>query len=159
MEITLLEWGAQAHAERERRHNNRVYFSHAPLDVHTVTGRPQDLPSAWPQVPAGTQTVAVALEPEPGQTTGEADIRAIAQARLALPHIPHIAADWTRLTPYVAQVALRFGADTLTNIPAGTPRQEIIRLITEAGLEPFECNAAFAPAQAVWESTLPVLHS
>lgn len=129
----MLELGAAANAERERRHGQRVYFSQAPLAAYKI---PADENSA----------------------SGEAEIRAIAQARLDRDD-PHIAADWTGLTPYLAQVALRFGADTLTGIPPGTPRQEVVRLIVEAGREPFECDANFQPHESAWESPLTVLHS
>jgi hypothetical protein len=35
----------------------------------------------------------------------------------------------------------------------------VVRLITEAGREPYECDATFQAHQAVWDSGLPVLHS
>jgi hypothetical protein len=149
--MTLLELGAAAHAERERRHGNRVYFALVPHEVTHLE------PAAFASV-GGASAVAVTVPAEAGQTTGEAEIRAIAEARLALQHVEHIAADWTRLTPYVAQVALRFGADQLTGIPPGTPKKEILRLIAEAGCEPFECDAEYRP-HSVPEHPLPVLDS
>lgn len=146
--MTLLELGAAAHAERERRHGNRVYFALVPHEVVYLE----------PGGQTDAVAVAVTVPAAEGQTTGEAEIRAIAEARLALKQVEHIAADWTRLTPYVAQVALRFGADQLTGIPAGTPKKEILRLIAEAGCEPFECDAEYR-AHSVPENPLPVLDS
>lgn len=155
--MTLLELGAAANAERERRHGNRVYFALVPHAVTHVDCPPGQIEEALGQVGAAS-AVAVTIQGEEGQTTGEAEIKAIAQARLALPRVDHIAADWTRLTPYVAQVALRFGADQLTGIPPGTPKKEILRLIAEAGREPFECDAEYR-AHSVPEHPLPVIHS
>jgi aminodeoxyfutalosine synthase len=86
------------------------------------------------------------------ETTGFADLKNIAVSRLVLDNFPHIKAYWQSLTPRVAQVALRFGADDLDgtvteekiyhDAGAATPqamtRQQIIRLIREAGHEPVE---------------------
>jgi aminodeoxyfutalosine synthase len=47
------------------------------------------------------------------KTTGFDDLKNIAVARLMLDNIPHIKAYWVMMTPKVAQVALRFGADDL----------------------------------------------
>ncbi|MCL5671324.1 MAG: aminofutalosine synthase MqnE, partial [Acidobacteria bacterium] len=63
------------------------------------------------------------------------------------------------LTPRVAQIALRFGADDIDgtvaeekiyhDAGAKTPqvmtRQEIMRLIKEAGFEPFERDTLYRP--------------
>jgi hypothetical protein len=131
--LTLLELGAQANAACERRHGNLAYFSLLPVNLHRIHCSPADLPAALAQVPAGTRAVTISIAAPSGATTGEAEIRAIAEARLALPQVDHIAADWIALTPYVAQVALRFGASLITGIPLNTPRAEVERLLTEAG--------------------------
>jgi len=128
--LTLLELGARAHAERVRRHGHRVYFC-----------------LAW-----------ASEANESAAAGGEAELRAIARARLEHPEVEHVAADVSRLTPYVAQVALRFGADELRGIPAGTPKQEIVRWITGAGLEPYECDANYQPFEAA-QNPLAVLDS
>ncbi|HBY59212.1 MAG TPA: aminofutalosine synthase MqnE, partial [Solibacterales bacterium] len=47
------------------------------------------------------------------KTTGFNDIRNIAVARLMLDNIPHIKAYWIMMTPRIAQVAQRFGADDI----------------------------------------------
>src|ERR1700726_1327007 len=47
------------------------------------------------------------------KTTGFDDIRNIAVARLMLDNIPHIKAYWVMMTPQMAQLALRFGADDI----------------------------------------------
>jgi len=46
-------------------------------------------------------------------TTGMDDLKTIAVSRLMLDNFPHIKAYWVTLTPPVAQIALRFGADDL----------------------------------------------
>ena len=44
-------------------------------------------------------------------TTAVEDLKTMAVARLLLDNVPHVKAFWIMLTPAVAQVALRFGAD------------------------------------------------
>jgi aminodeoxyfutalosine synthase len=46
-------------------------------------------------------------------TGGIDDLKTIAVSRLMLDNFPHIKAYWVTLTPSIAQVALRFGADDL----------------------------------------------
>ena len=93
------------------------------------------------------------------ETTGFMDLKNIAVARLMLDNFPHIKAYWIMLTPRVAQIALRFGADDIDgtvaeekiyhDAGAKTPqvmtRQEIMRLIREAGFEPFERDTLYRP--------------
>ena len=47
------------------------------------------------------------------KTTGFDDIRQIAVSRLMLDNIPHIKAYWIMMTPRIAQIAQRFGADDI----------------------------------------------
>ncbi len=96
---------------------------------------------------------------EHAETTGFMDLKNIAVARLMLDNFPHIKAYWIMLTPRVAQIALRFGADDIDgtvaeekiyhDAGAKTPqvmtRQEIMRLIKEAGFEPFERDTLYRP--------------
>ena len=103
------------------------------------------------------------------ETTGFMDLRNVAVARLLLDNFPHIKAYWIMMTPRVAQVALKFGADDLDgtvveeriyhDAGAATPqsmtRQEIIRLIREAGHEPFERDTLYRPVQRT-ETTVTV---
>jgi aminodeoxyfutalosine synthase len=99
-----------------------------------------------------------ALEHLP-KTTGMLDIKQIAVSRLVLDNFPHIKAYWQMLTPKIAQIALRFGADDLdgtvieekiyhdagATTPQGMRRQGLIRLITEAGREPVERDTLYHP--------------
>ena len=93
------------------------------------------------------------------KTTGFADLKNIAVARLMLDNIPHIKAYWVMLTPRIAQVALRFGADDLdgtvveekiyhdagATTPQGMRREELERLIRAAGREPVERDTLYRP--------------
>lgn len=93
------------------------------------------------------------------ETTGFMDLKNVAVARLLLDNFPHIKAYWVMMTPRVAQVALKFGADDLdgtvveekiyhdagATTPQAMTRHEIIRLIREAGHEPFERDTLYRP--------------
>ena len=90
-------------------------------------------------------------------TTGLTDIRQIAVSRLLLDNFPHIKAYWQMLSPKIAQIALRFGADDLdgtvveekiyhdagATTPQGMTRKELCRLITEAGRVPVERDTLY----------------
>ncbi|HWR36434.1 MAG TPA: aminofutalosine synthase MqnE [Clostridia bacterium] len=93
------------------------------------------------------------------KTTGMLDLRQIAVSRLVLDNFPHIKAYWQMLTPKIAQIALRFGADDIdgtvveekiyhdagATTPQGMTRHELIRLITEAGRVPVERDTLYRP--------------
>jgi aminodeoxyfutalosine synthase len=93
------------------------------------------------------------------ETTGFMDLKNVAVARLLLDNFAHIKAYWIMMTPRVAQVALRFGADDLdgtvveekiyhdagATTPQSMTRQELTRLIREAGSEPFERDTLYRP--------------
>jgi aminodeoxyfutalosine synthase len=93
------------------------------------------------------------------KATGMLDIKQIAVSRLVLDNFPHIKAYWQMLTPKIAQIALRFGADDLdgtvieekiyhdagATTPQGMRRQELVRLIREAGREAIERDTLYRP--------------
>jgi len=93
------------------------------------------------------------------KTTGMLDIKQIAVSRLVLDNFPHIKAYWQMMTAKIAQIALRFGADDIdgtvveekiyhdagATTPQGMRRQELIRLIREAGREPVERDTLYRP--------------
>ena len=93
------------------------------------------------------------------RTGGMDDLKNIAVSRLLLDNVPHIKAYWIMLTPEIAQVALRFGADDIDGTvveekiyhDAGATtsqvmtRNEILRLIREAGREPVERDTLYRP--------------
>ena len=91
------------------------------------------------------------------KTTGFADIKNIAVARLMLDNIPHIKAYWIMMTPRIAQIALRFGADDIDGTvveekiyhDAGATtsqslrRGELLQLIRKAGRDPVERDTLY----------------
>ena len=103
-------------------------------------------------------------------TTGFDDIRQIAVSRLMLDNIQHIKAYWVMMTPKIAQIAQRFGADDLdgtiveehiyhdagATTEQGLRRGQLTRLIREAGREPFERDTQYRPVQRT-ESAFTVL--
>jgi aminodeoxyfutalosine synthase len=103
-------------------------------------------------------------------TTGFDDIRNIAVSRLMLDNIPHIKAYWVMMTPRIAQIAQRFGADDIDGTvveeriyhDAGATtsqslrRNELLRLIHEAGREPLERDTLYHPVERT-ETTFTVL--
>ena len=114
----------------------------------------------------GFQTfIALAFHPENTPldhlpvTTGLTDIRQVAVSRLLLDNFPHIKAYWQMLTPKIAQIALRFGADDIdgtvveekiyhdagATTPQGMTRRELSRLIAEAGRVPVERDTLYRP--------------
>jgi len=87
------------------------------------------------------------------------DLRTMAVSRLLLDNIPHIKAFWIMLTPHLAQVALRFGADDVDgtvireeithSAGARTPHSlttaDLANLIRGAGCEPVERDTLYRP--------------
>ncbi|MGB6200285.1 MAG: aminofutalosine synthase MqnE [Candidatus Acidiferrales bacterium] len=102
------------------------------------------------------ENTALSHLPKP---TAFADIKAIAVSRLLLDNFDHIKAYWIMMTPKVAQIALRFGADDLDGTvveekiyhDAGatteqfTSRADLERLIREAGRTPVERDTLYRP--------------
>jgi aminodeoxyfutalosine synthase len=103
-------------------------------------------------------------------TSGFDDLKQIAVSRLMLDNIPHIKAYWIMMTPSVAQIAQRFGANDIDGTvveekiyhDAGATtaqhlrRQDLLRLIREAGREPVERDTSYRPVTRT-ESAFTVL--
>ncbi len=103
-------------------------------------------------------------------TTGFDDLKQIAVSRLMLDNIPHIKAYWIMMTPGVAQIAQRFGANDIDGTvveekiyhDAGATtaqhlrRKDLLRLIREAGRKPVERDTSYRPVERV-ESAFTVL--
>jgi aminodeoxyfutalosine synthase len=105
------------------------------------------------------------------RTTGFLDLKNIAIARLMLDNIPHIKAYWVMMTPKIAQIAQRFGADDIdgtvveeriyhdagAETSQGLRRNELLRLIREAGREPVERDTAYRRVERNDETTFAIL--
>jgi 2-iminoacetate synthase ThiH len=85
-------------------------------------------------------------------TTGYADVKRVALARVLVQNVSTIQVDWELYGPKLAQVALTFGADDLDSVSPvddqsqghrRSPVEEIRRGIRAAGFEPVERNARF----------------
>jgi aminodeoxyfutalosine synthase len=99
-------------------------------------------------------------------TTGLTDIRQIAVSRLILDNFAHIKAYWQMMTPKIAQIALRFGADDLdgtvieekiyhdagAKTPQGMTRKELCRLIEAAGRVPVERDTLYHQVTRIEDS-------
>jgi aminodeoxyfutalosine synthase len=102
-------------------------------------------------------------------------LRTVAVSRLLLDNVPHVKAYWVSMTPEVAQVALRFGADDIdgtivhetiykaagSRSPGGLTVDQLVRLIHEAGRVPVERDTFYNvvrqhPRPAMPESALKV---
>jgi len=93
------------------------------------------------------------------KTTGMLDIKQIAVSRLVLDNFPHIKSYWQMVTPKMAQISLRFGADDMdgtvieekiyhdagATTPQGMRREELVRLIRDAGRDPIERDTLYRP--------------
>jgi len=91
------------------------------------------------------------------KTTGMLDMKQIAVGRLMLDNLAHIKSYWQMVSPKMAQISLRFGADDIdgtvveekiyhdagAKTPQGLRREDLIRLITEAGRVPFERDTLY----------------
>jgi aminodeoxyfutalosine synthase len=102
--------------------------------------------------------------------TGYDDLRNIAVARLLLDNFDHIKAYWIMLSPSMAQIAQRFGANDLDGTVAEekiyhdagaktaefTPRAELERLIRAAGRVPVERDTQYRPVD---RSKMPPLQA
>jgi aminodeoxyfutalosine synthase len=112
-------------------------------------------------VPLGFHPAGTGLAHLPGPT-GWDDLRVIAVSRLLLDNFRAIKAYWVSLTPALARVALRFGANDLDGTvreeriyhdagsvsPPSLTRDEICAMIREAGLEPCERDGLYRAVAA-----------
>jgi aminodeoxyfutalosine synthase len=104
--------------------------------------------------------------PEP---TAVDDLRTISVSRLLLDNVPHIKAYWVSMGESIAQVALRFGADDLdgtivhetiyhaagSDVPMGLTRNDLVRLIREAGRVPVERDTEYGIVEELPRARAP----
>jgi aminodeoxyfutalosine synthase len=120
-------------------------------------------------IPLAFHPANTPLQHVPG-TTGFEDLKNIAVARLLLDNVPHVKAYWVMMTPRIAQIAQRFGADDIDGTlveekiyhDAGATtaqslrRGELLTLIREAGRDPVERDTLYRPV-ARTDTTFTVL--
>ncbi|HLK35787.1 MAG TPA: aminofutalosine synthase MqnE [Polyangiaceae bacterium] len=96
-------------------------------------------------------------------------LRTIAVSRLLLDNVPHVKAYWVSMTPEVAQIALRFGADDMdgtivhetiykaagSRSPSGLTVEQLVRLIQEAGRVPVERDTLYNVVREYPRAVLP----
>jgi aminodeoxyfutalosine synthase len=96
-------------------------------------------------------------------------LRTVAVSRLLLDNVPHVKAYWVSMTPEVAQVALRFGADDIdgtivhetiykaagSRSPGGLTVEQLVRLIHEAGRVPVERDTFYNVVRQYPRASLP----
>ena len=106
-------------------------------------------------VPLAYQEGATRLVPR--RTPPADSLRTIAVSRLLLDNFPHIEAYWVTLGEETASVALHFGADDVNGTlederiqhlsgaetPAGVAREQLFRMIRDAGKIPVERDALY----------------
>jgi aminodeoxyfutalosine synthase len=112
-------------------------------------------------VPLAYQVAATKLRER--QTPPTDSLRTIAASRLLLDNFPHIEAYWVTLGEDTASLALHFGADDVNGTlederiqhlsgaqtPAGVAREQLFRMIRDAGKIPVERDALYNVVQ-VW---------
>ncbi|HEX8792396.1 MAG TPA: aminofutalosine synthase MqnE [Polyangiaceae bacterium] len=96
-------------------------------------------------------------------------LRTVAVSRLLLDNVRHIKAYWVSMTPEVAQIALRFGADDVdgtivhetiyraagSRSPSGLTVEALVRLIREAGRVPVERDTLYNVVREWPRAALP----
>jgi aminodeoxyfutalosine synthase len=104
--------------------------------------------------------------PEP---TAVDDLRTIAVSRLLLDNVSHVKAYWVSMGVDTAQIALRFGADDLdgtivhesiyhsagSRVPMGLTRDQLVRLIREAGRVPVERDTEYRVVEELTKAERP----
>ncbi len=110
-------------------------------------------------IPLAFQPGDTGIKPRNRFTSAIDDLKTIAISRLMLDNFPHIKAYWVMLTEEVASVALNFGADDMDGTVGGEKiahdagavspmtlaRDQIIRIIRDAGKIPVERDAYYNP--------------
>jgi aminodeoxyfutalosine synthase len=113
-------------------------------------------------IPLPYQVGTTKLVPRPAPPAD--NLKTIAAARLLLDNFPHVEAYWVLLGEETASVALHFGADDVNGTledervqhmagaqtPAGLAREQLFRIIRDAGKIPVERDALYNVVR-VWE--------
>jgi aminodeoxyfutalosine synthase len=112
-------------------------------------------------IPLAFQPGETGIKPRSHFTSAIDDLKTIAVSRLMLDNFTHIKAYWVMLTEEVASVALNFGADDMDGTvggeriahdagaisPMALAKDQIIRIIRDAGKLPVERDAFYNPVK------------
>jgi len=127
-------------------------------------------------IPLAFQPGDMGIKPKNQFTSAIDDLKTIAISRLMLDNFPHIKAYWVMLTEEVASVALNFGADDMDGTVGGEKiahdagaispmtlaKDQLIRIIKDAGKIPVERDAFYNPLKLYTENVIgkiPYLNS
>jgi aminodeoxyfutalosine synthase len=127
-------------------------------------------------IPLAFQPGDTGIKPRDQFTSAIDDLKTIAVSRLMLDNIPHIKAYWVMLTEEVASIALNFGADDMDGTvgqeriahdagatsPMKLAKDQIIKIITDAGKIPVERDVYYNPLNVYAENVIgkiPYLNS
>jgi aminodeoxyfutalosine synthase len=158
--------------------NMTMLYGHIETFDHRVDHmlRVRDLQDESKDAPAKLQAfIPLAFHPDGNgmknlpAPTGIDDLRTLAVSRLMLDNVPHIKAYWVSMTPKIAQVGLRFGADDLdgtivhetiysaagSTSPSGLGYDALVRLIREAGRTPIERDTLYNVVREHAKEALP----
>jgi len=127
-------------------------------------------------IPLAFQPGDTGIKPRDQFTSAIDDLKSIAVSRLMLDNIPHIKAYWVMLTEEVASIALNFGADDMDGTvgqeriahdagatsPMKLAKDQIIKIITDAGKIPVERDVYYNPLNVYGDNIIgkiPYLNS
>ena len=127
-------------------------------------------------IPLAFQPGDTGIKPKNEFTSAIDDLKTIAISRLMLDNMPHIKAYWVMLTEEVASMALNFGADDMDGTVGGEKiahdagaispmklaKEQLIRIIRDAGKIPVERDVYYSPLRVLREKVLgkiPFLNS
>ena len=110
-------------------------------------------------IPLAFQPGNTGIKPKNQFTSAIDDLKTIAISRVMLDNFPHIKAYWVMLTEEVAAMALNFGADDMDGTvggekiahdagavsPMALAKDQIVRIITDAGKIPVERDVYYNP--------------
>ena len=119
-------------------------------------------------IPLAFQPGDTGIKPTNDFTSAIDDLKTIAISRLMLDNFPHIKAYWVMLTEEVAAMALNFGADDMDGTVGGEKiahdagaispmklaKDQLIRIITDAGKIPVERDVYYNPLHVSHEHTV-----
>jgi aminodeoxyfutalosine synthase len=143
-------------------------FEHRVDHLMRLRGLEDESPGLQAFIPLAFHPDGNGMRNLPAPTAIDA-LRTIAVSRLVLDNVPHIKAYWVSMTPEVAQIALRFGADDIdgtivhetiyraagSRSPGALTPEQLVRLIQEAGRTPVERDTLYNVVREYPRAILP----